>query len=188
MKRAIITTYCVTVLLTVLIVPWKSVPRQVGNMQLGAQKCGYSLLFSPPQYCYNGTIEYGFVLLELIAISAVAAIFFIFQDHLVRMTEVWQNPANQPIWKQHIVTALQKNKRLSRLIWRFFLLFWVLWIGLAMAVRLLYDKYGNHIIFDVASIILMGLVFIVLSVFMISGIAFVPFYFLDRKNEWKKVE
>jgi len=103
-KRAIITTYCITVLLTVLIVPW-SAPRQVGNMQLGA-KCGYSLLFSPPPYCYNGTIEYGVVLLELIAISAVAAIFFIFQEHLVRMTEIWQNPANQLIWKQHIVKIL----------------------------------------------------------------------------------
>ncbi len=184
MKRAIITTYCVAVFLTVLIVPWKSASRQVGNMQLGTQSCGYSFLFSPPSYCYNGTIEYGFVLLEIIAISAVAAIFFIFQDHLVRMAEVWQNPSKQPIWKKRIVTV----NWLFRLIWRFYLLFWVLSMGLAMAVLFLYGKYGDNIIFDVASIILVGIVFIVVSVFMLNRIAFVPFYFLDRKDDLKEDE
>lgn len=55
-----------------------------------------------------------------------------------------------------------------------------------MAVLFLYGKYGDNIIdniiFDVASIILVGIVFIVVSVFMLNGIAFVPFYFLDRKK------
>ena len=157
-------------------------------MQLGTQSCGYSFLFSPPSYCYFGTIEYGFVLLEIIAISVVAAIFFIFQDHLVRMAEVWQNPSKQPIWKKRIVTVLQKNNWLFRLIWRFYLLFLVLWMGLAMAVLFLYGKYGDNIIFDVALIILVGIIFIVVSVFMLNGIAFVPFYFLDRKDDLKEDE
>lgn len=124
MKRAIITTYCVAIFLTVLIVPWKSAPRQVGNMQLGTQNCGYAFLFSPPSYCPNGAIDYGFVLLEIIAISAIGGLCFIFRDHLAsfiarpsRLTEVWQNSFEQPYWKNRILPMLQVVWCLGILIW-----------------------------------------------------------------------
>ena len=52
MKKVIGIAYCIALLLTVLIVPWKRAPRQIGGVfgipnQTLTQKCGYSFLFSP---------------------------------------------------------------------------------------------------------------------------------------------
>ncbi|MFA4916630.1 MAG: hypothetical protein WC560_08170 [Syntrophales bacterium] len=83
-KKLIIVGYCLAVLFSVLFVPWKVV-RQTENGVLANLNLGYSFIFSPPikSVC---VIDYGFVTLELIAITATAAICYAMHDKLSKIT------------------------------------------------------------------------------------------------------
>jgi hypothetical protein len=77
-KRIIIIGYFVAILFSVLIVPWKLEIYQEKysyNLDLG-----YSFIFSPPQPV--ATIDYGILLLEVVAITATAGIFYFMPDRV----------------------------------------------------------------------------------------------------------
>ena len=79
-KRSMIAAYCLAVLFSVLFVPWKIV-MQMENGVLANVNLGYSFIFSPPMKGVS-VIDYGVVTLELIAITAIAAICYITYDKL----------------------------------------------------------------------------------------------------------
>lgn len=78
MKRIILGCYGIVVVLVVLIVSW------AGPLTMGANSSkisyGYSLLFSPPNPF--ASVDYGIVILELVAITAIAGICYLFQDNI----------------------------------------------------------------------------------------------------------
>jgi len=80
-RKLIIVDYCLAVLFSVLFVPWKVVfVKQTENGVLVNinSGSGYSFIFSPlPSF---SVIDYGLVTLELIAITAIAAIFYVMSN------------------------------------------------------------------------------------------------------------
>jgi len=83
-KKTIIVSYCLAVLFSVLFAPWKVV-KQTENGVLANINFGYSFMFSSPMknVC---VIDYGFVILELIAITAIAAICYAMHGKLSKVT------------------------------------------------------------------------------------------------------
>ncbi|MDO9558847.1 MAG: hypothetical protein Q7I89_04080 [Syntrophales bacterium] len=80
-KRLIIVGYCLAVLFSVLFVPWKVVfvkQTETGVLVNINSGSGYSFIFSPlPSF---SVIDYGLVTLELIAITAIATIFYVLSN------------------------------------------------------------------------------------------------------------
>lgn len=78
-KRLVIAGYCTAIACAVLYVPWV-VQKQFPNGVLANIDFGYAFIFSSPMP--GATINYGLVLLEVTAITAVAVIVYIFRDKL----------------------------------------------------------------------------------------------------------
>lgn len=78
MKRTIIVGYCIAVILSILIVPWKTdIHMERITVSINT---GYSLIFSKPGPA--STIDYGKVLLEIVFITAIAVILYVMGDKL----------------------------------------------------------------------------------------------------------
>ncbi len=82
-KKIIVVAYCLSVLFSVLIVPWKIV-RQTENGVLANISFGYSFIFSPP--ISVGVIDYGIIVLELIALTVIAVILYVISCEVPKLT------------------------------------------------------------------------------------------------------
>lgn len=78
-KRIIFIVYCVAVAASAIYVPWK-VDYHTGDLSTALDR-GYSFFFSPP--IPVATIDYGKVLLEFVAISAVAGMLYVVSDKII---------------------------------------------------------------------------------------------------------
>src|SRR4030042_3448330 len=81
-RKIIVIGYLIAVLFSVLIVPWK---REIYSYKLDK---GYSFIFSPPQPV--SSIDYGTLIMEIVALTAIAGIFYLLSDKL--KTEIFVTP------------------------------------------------------------------------------------------------
>jgi len=82
-QRIVIVAYCAAIACAVLYVPW-IVQKQYPNGVIANIDIGYAFILSSPLPGY-AIINYGVVLLEIAAITAVAAIAYIFRDKLSKI-------------------------------------------------------------------------------------------------------
>jgi hypothetical protein len=83
-KQSIIIGYCLVILFESLYVPWKEVTylRHGDNAISGSFRLGYSFLFSSPGVYGAASIDYGLVILEIIATTVIAIILYVLKDRL----------------------------------------------------------------------------------------------------------
>jgi len=77
-KKMIIIGYCMAMAAAAIYVPWK-VDYHAERYSTALDR-GYSFFFSPP--IPAATIDYGKVLLEFVAISALAGVLYVVSDKL----------------------------------------------------------------------------------------------------------
>ena len=74
-KKTLIKWYLLAILVVVFFVPWV-------NVRVHSDFYGYHSLFSPPDE--PAVIDYGRIVLELIAITAIAGLLWLFQEQVER--------------------------------------------------------------------------------------------------------
>jgi hypothetical protein len=81
-KQSIIIGYCLVILFISLYVPWKTVVwKNIGESKILVNLSnGYSFIFSP--YLSTSSIDYGLIILEIIATTVIAVILYILKDRL----------------------------------------------------------------------------------------------------------
>ena len=110
-KKIIIVGYFVAVLLAVLIVPWKiDIYRDTYSYNL---KRGYSFIFSPPQPI--ATVDFGRLLLEILALTALGGILYFLTDKLKREGSEWVKdlPPNIFLSKEQILQLERMRKQIQ---------------------------------------------------------------------------
>jgi hypothetical protein len=79
-KKKIIVSYCVAIILTILIVPWK-VDWHTETWSTKISK-GYSFILSPP--IPAATIDFSKIFLEIVLITTGAVIIYIMRDKIFK--------------------------------------------------------------------------------------------------------
>lgn len=80
-QKKILIGYCITVVLAVLYVPWTStvtIPGLFGSRGMPFTQREYSFIFSNPFALGGGVIDFQTVILELVAITAIAGVLYLF--------------------------------------------------------------------------------------------------------------
>lgn len=79
-KKRIIIGYCCAIIISILMVPWKI--KMYGYKGASYEvKLGYSLLFAPPNP--TAIIDFSLLFLEMILITAIAAIVYLMREDRV---------------------------------------------------------------------------------------------------------
>lgn len=79
-NKKIVVSYCIAIILAVLIVPWKIDWHSESWSTIISQ--GYSFVLSPPSPA--ATIDFSRIFLEIVIITAIAGIIYIMRDKIFR--------------------------------------------------------------------------------------------------------
>lgn len=79
LKKKIVIGYCVAIILSILIVPWK-IDYKTESYTTKINK-GYSFVLSPP--IPVATIDFSKIFLEFVLITAVAGIIYVMRDKFI---------------------------------------------------------------------------------------------------------
>jgi hypothetical protein len=79
-KKKIVVGYCVAIILSILIVPWK-IDWHTERLSTKLSQ-GYSIIFSPPVPA--ATIDFSKLFLEMVLITAGAVIVYVMRDKIFK--------------------------------------------------------------------------------------------------------